>query len=457
MIRLSVGAPTASTRRGLLLGSIAGTCGFGISAPTVVLPEIASALGVHQAVTAWVLAGFALGVGLASALGGSWLDIVGTRRVVASGAASTVAGAVIAVLTPSFALLIAAELLMGFGTGLICISAFHAVSYLPESDRARASGILTAVSFSCISAGPFAGAVINELVGWRGALVLCVLTIAGAPALLRGLPKVDPPGGQIDLLGVALATCAAISLAALLQTPATNAPLRLTVALAGLLGALALLLRRHVHARPHGFLPAEVVRSPGFMRLSLVGGSVQAGYSAILFAGPLLLAEHAGWNALMTGLALLPAAAAATISANLVGRVNASRSTAGLFAILAVISAAAVAVVAVGSRTPTLIVVGAMIAVAAYAGVQTIAIDRIPRLVPAGVSGAGLGTFMYLFITGGAVGSAATGGLAAVGGLSTALLAVTVLPLGGFVLARSIRAGVGARPAPAAPATSEPA
>jgi hypothetical protein len=80
-----------------------------------------------------------------------------------------------------------------------------------------------------------------------------------------------------------------------------------------------------------------------------------------------------------------------------------------------------------------------MLAVAAYAGVQTLALDRIPRLVPAGAAGTGIGTFMYVFITGGAIGSAAVGGLAALTGLSTALALVAALPLAGAALARAGR------------------
>jgi hypothetical protein len=427
-----------STRRALLLGSIAGTCGLGMAAPGIVLPDLARDLGVSQDVTSWVLAAFALGIALANALGGRWLDIVGPRRVARSGTVITVAGILTVLLTPTFEPLVVAELLLGLGTGLVCLTGFFGISQIAEQERARASGIVTAVSFSCIAAGPFAGAVVSSVAGWRAALALCVLTLAGTPAMLRGLAPDAPSGGRIDVRGIALATAGATLLAALLQSPATRTPRAIAVMLALAVAGLAVLLARHVRRTPEGFLPAVVLRSRELVRLSLVGGSVQAGYNALLFAGPVLLADGSGWSTLTIGAALLPAALAATLTAGAIGTLSAGYASARLFAGLALLGAAGVALAGASRGLPVLIVAGAMIAVAAYAGIQTLALDRIPRLLPADASGTGIGTFMYVFITGGAIGSAAAGGIAALSDLSTALIAVAALPLAGSALARAM-------------------
>jgi predicted MFS family arabinose efflux permease len=423
-----------------------------MGAPGIVLPDVASDLGVAQEVTSWVLAAFALGIALANAVGGRWLDIVGARRVVRVGAAITLAGVATVALTPTFGPLVVAELLLGLGTGLVCLTAFHSVRHIAEAERARASGIITAVSFSCIASGPFAGAVMSAIGGWRAALGLCVLTLAGALAMVRGLPPDETAGGRIDWRGIALATAGATALAALLQSPATGTPPLTALGLAALVAAFATLLVRHVRRHPAGFLPATVLRSRELVRLSITGGAVQAGYNALLFAGPVLIARGSGWSDLTIGAALLPAALAATASANAVGTLSAGRASPPLFAALAVLGAAGVALAGLGGSTPLATIAGAMLAVAAYAGVQTLALDRIPRLVPADAAGTGLGTFMYVFITGGAIGSAAVGGLAALTGLSAALALVAVLPLGGAALARA-----GRRRAPRSAAAEGPA
>jgi MFS family permease len=444
----------AATRRALLLGSIAGTCGLGMSTPGIVLPDVAADLGVGQDVTSWVFAAFALGIALANAVGGGWITILGTRPVVRLGAGITLAGAAIVAVTPSLGPLVFAELLFGLGTGLMCLAGFSAIQYIAEGERARASGIVTSVSFSCIAAGPFAGAVMSAIGGWRAAVGLCVVTIVPALAMLRALPADAPAGGRVDVRGIALATVGATLLAAVLQSPATGTPAGYAAGMAALVVVFAVLLARHVRRHPDGFLPEAVVRSRELMRLSVTGGSVQAGYNALLFAGPVLIARGSGWADLSIGAALLPGALAATVAANAVGTLSSGRSTARLFAALALLAAAGVALAGLGSAAPLLIVAGAMVAVAAYAGIQTLALDRIPRLVPSDASATGLGTFMYVFITGGAIGAAAAGGLAALTGLSAALVLVACLPLAGAVLARTNRAPARA---PLAGATEGPA
>jgi hypothetical protein len=249
----------------------------------------------------------------------------------------------------------------------------------------------------------------------------------------------------VDVRGVALATAGATLLAAFLQSPASGTPAGYAAGLAALVVVFAVLLARHVRRHPDGFLPEAVVRNRELMRLSVTGGSVQAGYNALLFAGPVLIARGSGWADLEIGAALLPGALAATVSANAIGTLSSGRATAPLFAALALLAAAGVALAGLGSAAPLLIVAGAMVAVAAYAGIQTLALDRIPRLVPAGASATGLGTFMYVFITGGAIGAAAAGGLAALTGLSAALVLVATLPLAGAVVARTGRAPARAR------------
>jgi hypothetical protein len=286
--------------------------------------------------------------------------------------------------------------------------------------------------------------------GWRAALCLCVVTIVPALVMVRSLAPEPSTGGRIDVRGVALATAGATTLAAFLQSPASGTPAGYAAVLAVLVAGFGALLARHVRRHPEGFVPAVVVRSSELLRLSVTGGSVQAGYNALLFAGPVLIARGSGWSNLTIGAALLPGAVAATLAANAIGTRTAGRATASLFAGLALAAAAGVALAGLGSATPALIVAGAMIAVGAYAGIQTLALDRIPRLVPAEAAAPGLGTFMYVFITGGAIGSAAAGGLSALTGLSAALVLVALLPLAGALLARTTYAAAPAARAAAA-------
>jgi hypothetical protein len=89
-----------------------------------------------------------------------------------------------------------------------------------------------------------------------------------------------------------------------------------------------------------------------------------------------------------------------------------------------------------GGHHTVLVVLGSLLAIGPYACTQAVMLDRVPELVSDENAGIALGTFMYLFITGGAVGAAAVGGLASVTGVPAAVAILATLPaLGQLVLA----------------------
>ncbi len=159
------------------------------------------------------------------------------------------------------------------------------------------------------------------------------------------------------------------------------------VALAGALcfaaGAPALVA--HVRRRPDGFLPRAVVTDRVVVRTALAGLTLPAAYFAALLAVPALLAERQGWDALATGLALVPAAVTGALASRAGGR-------------------------------------------------------WVPRAGTGRVAGAGLGLAAALFLVGGAVGSALVGGTAEVLGLPAGLAAVAALPAAGAVVILTGRA-----------------
>jgi MFS family permease len=419
----------ADTRRGLLLGAVAGASGIGISAPAIVLPSVAKAFDQPPGVTAWVLASFTLGIGVATTLSGRALDVVGARRVLAFGVAGTVASTAVIALTPSFGVLLAGRLVQGMGTGAICIVAFSAVAGVRESARARVSGILTGVSFSMIALGPLIGAVVNDVAGWRANLCTCAVILLGVPALERALPEDRPRGGALDYRGAALAAILATATAALLQGPATHSPPALTVGTAAV-AVLALLLgARHLRRRPDAFLPLAVLGNRSLLRLSLAAAGLQAAYTGLIFAAPLLLAGGRHWSPLDTGLALAPGAVIAVTGANLSGTLGARRSAGSIFAAMAVVSTVGVLVAGLGAGVATLVVVGSLLTIGPYASAQTVMLDRVSSLVGREYAGVALGTFMYLFITGGSLGAAATGGMASAVGVAGAVEILAFLPL----------------------------
>lgn len=428
------------TRRGLLLGAVAGTAGLAISAPGVVLPDVADALGVGDEATAWVLAAFVLGSGVAMTLGGRALDLLGSRAVTLAGAAATVLGTALIVVSPELLGVSIGRFVQGAGSGWLCVTAFNAVSYVPLDDRARVGGILTAVSFTCIAISPLVGAVLEALAGWRAALSCGMLTLAPLPALLRGLPPERRAPGALDLRGAAIATVAAIMVAAVLQAPATATPALVAAGLAvGAAGGIVM-LAAHLRRRPDGFLPLAVLRNRELMELSFAAATVQAGYTGLTFAAPMLLDRETGWTALQTGVALAPCALVAATSAHLAGLLGPRIGAAQVFAGCCAVSAAGVLIAGAGGGVPVLVIAGSVLAIAPYAGVQAVMLGKVSTLVAPQDIGAATGTFTYVFITGGAVGAAAAGGLSSVLGLEAAVAALVVLPLSGLAVVLRVRA-----------------
>lgn len=430
----------AVTRRGLLLGSIAGISGLGIGAPSAVLPDVSGAFGVSDDATAWVLAAFVLGTGMAMALGGRALDVLGTHRVVAAGSVGVLVGTVVILTAPTFVLLVFGRFVQGAGTGWLCIAAFNAVSYVREGERARVGGVLTAVSFSCIAASALVGAVVAEAAGWRAACSVAVLTLVSVPALLRGLPREARLPGGLDLRGAALATTVSVSVATILQGPATGTSPSILACCAAVGAAAGVLLVRHLRREPHGFLPLEVLRNRELVELSFTAATIQAAYTGLIFAAPLILAEQAGWTPLQTGAALFPGAAVGAVSAHLAGTRGATRGVPSIFVAFCAVSAVGVLVAGLGSGVASLAVLGTLLTIGPYAGAQAVMLGRVSTLVDPRDTGAATGTFTYIFITGGAVGAAATGGLSSVVGLGGAVAALVVLPVAGLAVAARRRA-----------------
>ncbi|MBJ7330140.1 MAG: MFS transporter [Solirubrobacteraceae bacterium] len=431
--------PSPTTRRGLLLGSIAGTSGFAIGAPGVVLPDVADAFGISDDATAWVLAAFVLGSGVAMTIGGRALDLFDSHRVTYAGLLATVLGTLAIVLAGSFPVVVAGRFIQGAGSGLLCVTAFSAVSFTPLAARARVGGILTATSFTCIAISPLVGALLEAAAGWRAALGVGLLTCVPMPWLLRDLPRQERSVGSLDLRGAALATVVSVGIAAVLQAPATATPF-VVAAIVAVIAVVALVaLARHLMSRADGFLPLAVLRNRELIELSFVAATVQGAYTALIFAAPMLLAREAGWSALQTGIALAPCALFAATSAHLAGTVGVRYGT-SLFGACCAVSAAGVLVSGVFSASPALVIFGSVLAIVPYAGVQAVMLGKVSTLVAPEDVGAATGTFTYIFITGGAVGAAAAGGLSSVVGLGAAVAITALLPLAGLVVSLQVRA-----------------
>ena len=445
-----VSSPSAEpsvTRVAVLLGTLVALTVVGSSAVAVALPEVARDLHLDKPGTAWIVAVFSLSFSITTAVFGRLADLQGLRRPLRIGVILLFLGSIAAALAQNFPQLIAARLVQGAGAGAVPVLALGVLAARFEGvARGRALGALTGVVSIVSGSGPLIGGAITELLGWQYVLAVPAIALLVLEPVARIAPDAGGVAGRIDARGAALVAAFTTGLILLIQSPATKpGPVLLALSVVLLLGGAAALWL-HVRRRPNGFLPLRVVANPGVVLSSLAGLTLLAGYLGALLALPQILTDEHGWRPLHIGLAIVPAALVGAVASRVVGGTAQRLGRYRVAAWLALGSAAGVALAAVWHGTPWLMLIALAPIVAGFAAGQVALIDGIPQLIDEDVQGVALGVFNLVFFTGGAIGSAAVGGLGGAFSLPVALAGLAALPIAGaaasYAIGRLRRAGL---------------
>ncbi|MCW3014414.1 MAG: hypothetical protein JWO02_1506 [Solirubrobacterales bacterium] len=441
---MTVALTQAPTRLGLLLGFVAGSSGLGLAAAPIVLPELADVVGRDVGQTAWVLSAFSLTLAVMTPVFGRLFDRRGAGGTLAAGAALGLTGATVVLVAPTFTTIVIGRLLQGAAAAALSIVAFGIAGHHHEgASRARALGVLTAVSSLFLGAGPLIGAGIAAVLGWRATLAAPVIaTLAVVP-----LGRLAPPGAggapvSLDITGAVLVLATGSAVTGLLQARATGLGAVMTALVAVVAAGAFTALIRHARSHPDGFLPRAAMANRVFMALSGSAAAVMSGFLGMSFLGPLLLPEEGGRTAVDVGLVLLPAALAAAAVAQLVGWLRPRIAVETILVSLAVGTTAGMVAAGLGHRATVLVVLGVAAATSGFAGAQVAVLDRVSELVAPEDRGVALGTFNLIFVTGGALGAALAGGLVDVGSAAAATLGIAALPLLAVPLAAVARTEV---------------
>jgi MFS family permease len=429
------GVPSVARVAGLL-GTLIALAIIGSSAVAVALPAVGEDLGLDLAGRAWVLTTFSLTFSVSTAMFGRLADRLGLRLPLRIGLVIFAIGSVIAATASNFELLIGGRLLQGVGAGAVPVLALGLVAArFPESQRVRVLGGLTVVVALVSGSGPLIGGVIAQVASWRAVLALPAITLLLCEPVARLAPVTPAARGSIDFRGAALVAALTLGVVLVLQSPSTGTGGVVLVAALALAVVAALLLARHVRREPDGFLPLQLATNRMYGLTALVGLTFLAAYLGLLLAIPQVLSTTQGWSPLLIGLVLLPAAMLGALTSQVIGKHPPGEQRYRLAALLATGSTAGVLLVALGQPDPLVMVAGMALVAAGFAGGQVCLVDAVSALVDPSVRGVALGVFNLVFFTGGAVGTAATGGLATLFGLPAALVAVAVLPAAGTVAA----------------------
>src|SRR5215213_9795760 len=204
--------PSANPRRWAALAVIA-LAQFMVIMDTsiigVALPEIQTDLGFSPGDLSWVFNAYVVAFGGLLLLGGRLSDLLGAKRVFASGWAILAAGSLLAGLAGTPGVEIAARAVQGAGAALIAPSALTLLMMLFGSnpkELTKAFAVYGAAAPAGGTAGVFLGGVLTEWTSWPWVFYINVpialLALALTPRLMPGAPA---RRGSVDVLGATTA------------------------------------------------------------------------------------------------------------------------------------------------------------------------------------------------------------------------------------------------------------
>ncbi|MDF3281044.1 MFS transporter [Gordonia sp. N1V] len=178
----------------------------------VALPSIQRDLGYAQSLSSWVVTAYALTFGTLLLVGGRIAQTIGYRRAALIGLVGFCLASGLGGAAQGFGMLVAARTLQGVFAALLAPTVLAALSsnFPTGTQRARAFGILAAVTGIGVVAGSVLGGVLTEYLSWRWTLyatcLLSAVTIVGVLFWLRSAPT--GRRHPIDAFGVTLSAVA---------------------------------------------------------------------------------------------------------------------------------------------------------------------------------------------------------------------------------------------------------
>ncbi|MBP2705515.1 MFS transporter [Microbispora sp. RL4-1S] len=310
-----------------------------VTVVTVAVPQIRHSLNADASSMQWIVDGYSTIFAGLLLFGGGLGDRRGYRKVFFAGLVVFAAASAGCALAATATQLVVARLLQGAGAALLVPAslALLTAAYPDRAVRARALGIWGGIAGVAFAAGPLVGGLLVWGLDWRAVFWLNVPIVVAAILLtLRHVPAPAPRGGsrRVDVVGQVLGVVGLTAVAGALNEAAvygwTSA--RVLVALAVGLVTLAVFVvlerrlevaaRTDATGRPPMLSPSWFRRS-GFAATAVIGVLLNLGYYGMLFLSTLYFQQGRGYDALKTGLVLLPSVCMALVAAPLSGRLTA--------------------------------------------------------------------------------------------------------------------------------------
>jgi MFS family permease len=317
-----------------------------VSMVGVALPSIRAALGLSTASLQWIVSGYVLGYGGLLLLGGRAADLLGRRRVLLIALAVFAVVSLAGGLASSAPLLIGARFVKGIAAAFIAPASMSLLTTtFPEGPmRNRAFSVYTVFGASGFSLGLVLSGVLTEI-GWRWTLLVpapaALLVLVAGITLIPRAERTSRAGRRFDLPGAAAIT-AAMLLLVYTVTSAQGAgwgSARTVGSFAGVVVLLAVFGGIERRSKDP-LVPFSIFRSAALRRADIGAVTLFGTYVSFQFLITQYLQTLAGWSALSTALAFLPAGLIVAVLSlrmgGLIGRFGPVRLTAVAFTCLVV-------------------------------------------------------------------------------------------------------------------------
>lgn len=298
----------------------------------VALPEMQKDLGFSQGELQWVFNAYVIVFGGLLLLGGRLSDLLGARKVFATGWVIMIVGSVLAAAAQTAWVEIAGRAVQGVGGALIAPAAMTLLMVLFAHDPkelGKAMALYGAAAPAGGTAGVFLGGVFTEWASWQWVFIIYIPIGLATLAVTKLLPAVAPRRGSVDVLG-AVAVTAGLALAVFAVVRAPEVGWGATATVLELIGAALLLIVFFVIQKSvrEPLMPLSVWRVPRLGSANLAMTLLGAAWIPMWYFLNLYLQQVLDYGAFASGAALLPMTILlmifmTTITARLMGRFGA--------------------------------------------------------------------------------------------------------------------------------------
>ncbi|MFI1237112.1 DHA2 family efflux MFS transporter permease subunit [Nocardia salmonicida] len=283
---------------------------------TVAMPAIQEDLGFSPAGLSWTVNAYLIAFGGLLLLAGRLGDLIGRKTMFVTGTVVFTAASVLAGVATTPTVLIAARFLQGIGSAIAAsvVLGILVTIFTEPRQRATAIGVFSFTGAAGASIGQVLGGVLTDALNWHWIFLINVpigaLTVLVA---VKALPTDRGLGWSAgaDVLGAALVTAGLmLGIYTVVEVERYGWVSTHTLGLGALAAALlaAFVVRQATAANP--LLPLRIFRSRTVSGANVVQMLTLAAMFAFQIIVALYLQKVLGYNALQTGLAMLPAAVA---------------------------------------------------------------------------------------------------------------------------------------------------